>query len=230
MNSKYITQLKKVRLFEGMTEEEITRVLGCLNAHTCEYSKGSFIYLHGDQIHEIGIVLEGRASVTSSCQNGNVLTLHILDKNDSFGEEIICLEEGYAPYSLITNAKTKILFIDGKKLTDPLSIKCEYRSHVNLNMLKSLAEYNFRMNQRMKYISILNLKKRVATFLIDHEEKAQNTTFSIGMNREEMASYLNATRSAVSRILVMLKDEALISYRKDVFKIIDHEALLAITE
>lgn len=226
MNRKYVDALEQVQLFEGLKQEEILKVLNCLNAYTREYLKGSYIYMHGECFTDIGIILEGKVTVDSTYQNGSGLTLNILEQYDTFGEDVVCLNHGQAPYSLMAQTKTLVLYLDGEKLLDSASTKCEYRSRVNLNMLKRLARYSFYMNQRMKYMSILNLKKRVITFLLDHKEKAASTTFSIGMNREEMASYLNATRSAISRVLIELKNEELIGYRKDLFTIKDEEAMI----
>ena len=152
--------------------------------------------------------------------------MNILEDQDTFGEDVICLSNSYAPYSLIANTKTEILYIKGKKLIEPASIKCEYRSHVNLNMLKRMAEYSVYINKRMKYTNILTLKKRVIAFLLDYQDEAKVQEFSIGMNREEMAAYLNATRASISRILIELKNEGLIEYRKSVFMIKNQQALI----
>lgn len=226
MYSKYTTKLQNVKLFEGMEQEDILKVLRCLNAYTREYTKGSYIYMQGDSFEDIGIIIEGRVMVNREYQNGSVLTINILEKNDTFGEDVICLSNGHAPYSLMANAKTEILYIKGKKLIDPASTKCEYRSRVNLNMLQRMAQYSMYVNKRMKYISILSLKKRVIAFLLDYQEETNEDKFSIGMNREEMADYLNATRSALSRILIELKNEELVEYHKDTFLLKDREALI----
>lgn len=225
MESKYVAQMQEVILFQGMKEEEIAKVLRCLNAHTRQYPKGSYIYMHGDHFEEIGIVLSGKITVDRAYQNSSVLTMDILEKNDTFGEDIVCLGKGQAPYSLRASTPSEVLYINGSKLTHPSSVKCEYRSHVILNMLKRVAEYSMYVNKRMKYLSILSLKKRVITLLLDHHQEAATDIFQIRMNREEMADYLNGTRSALCRILTELKKEKLIDYHKTSFTVKDEEGL-----
>ena len=66
MLSKCAAHFKKVSLFQKMSEEEIIKVLGCLEAHTCDYMKGASILMYGDTVHNIGIVLEGKVTATSS--------------------------------------------------------------------------------------------------------------------------------------------------------------------
>lgn len=226
MYSKYAALLKSVKLFDGMGTEEILKVLRCLKAYTREYTKGNYIYIQGNSFDEIGIILEGRVMVSREHQNGSALTINILEKNDTFGEDIVCLNDSHAPYSLIANAKTTILYIKGNRLIEPESTRCEYRSRVNLNMLKRMAEYSMYVNKRMKYISMLSLKKRIITLLLDYQEELGTDKFSIGMNREEMADYLNGTRVSISRILIDLKREDLIEYHKDIFIIKDRQALI----
>lgn len=226
MYSKYASQLQDVKLFEGMNNEEILTVLKCLNAYVKQYTKDSYIYMDGDCFEDIGIILEGRVLVNREYQNGNVMNMNVLKKNDTFGEDIICLSNSHAPYSLIANSQVNILYIKGKKLIEPESVKCEYRSRMNLNMLKRMAQYSVYVNTRMKYISILSLKKRVIMFLLDFQEENKRDTFSIKMNREEMADYLNGTRSAISRILSELKKEGLVEYHKSTFTLKDKEELV----
>lgn len=226
MYVKYAEQLQSVKLFYGMNTEEIIKVLGCMKAYIRQYTKGSYIYMYGDSFEDIGIILNGRVLVNREYQNGSVLNINILEKNDTFGEDIICLSNSYAPYSLIANSKVEILYIKGKKLIEPESVRCEYRSRMNLNMLKRMAEYSVHVNKRMKYMSILSLKKRVIMFLLDCRDEGKTNEFSIGMNREEMSDYLNGTRSSISRILSELKKEELIDYHKSVFIIKNEEVLI----
>lgn len=226
MYSKYATQLKNVKLFEGMETEEILKVLKCLNAYEKQYTKGSYIYIDGDYFEDIGIILEGKVSVNREYQNGSILNMSVLEKNDTFGEDIVCLSNSTAPYSLIANSKVNILYIKGKKLIAPESVKCEYRSRMNLNMLKRMAEYSVYVNRRMKYISILSLKKRVIMFLLDRQEESGKEIFSIEFNREEMSDYLNGTRAAISKILSELRKEGLLEYHKATFNLKDKEGLI----
>ena len=48
----------------------------------------------------------------------------------------------------------------------------------------------------------------------------QSRTFSIPMNRNEMADYLNIERSALSRELSRMKRDGLIDYHRDSFKLL----------
>ena len=226
MYHEYIEKLQSIVLFEDMKKEEIERVLGCLQAHLGRYKKDEYLYIQGNAFQNIGIILEGRISVNREYHNGSVQVLDTLGEGDTFGEDVVCLNQNHAPYSLVTTMNTLVLFINGKKLIEPSSAKCEYRSRVNLNMLKRMARYSVYVNHKMKYMSILSLKKRVIAYLLDCYEESGTANFKIGMNREQMAHYLNGTRPSISKILMELKKENLIDYHKDCFTIYEEEALI----
>ena len=50
-------------------------------------------------------------------------------------------------------------------------------------------------------------------------------TFSLGLSRENMADYLCVNRSALSRELGRMKQEGLLDYYRDTFRILDAEQL-----
>ena len=50
-------------------------------------------------------------------------------------------------------------------------------------------------------------------------KKAKKNTFEVPFDREDMASYLGCDRSALSRELAKMKNEGLIDYHKNTFRI-----------
>lgn len=226
MFSKYLKDLKSVLLFKSMDEKGIENVLKCLDAKIVSYKKGEYIYSQGEEFSNIGILIEGEAEVTKSHIDGNYSIINTLKKQDTFGEDIICSRTKYANFSIISTVDSKIIYIDGKNLISDESTECKYRSQVNLNMLRRIAEYSMYVNKKLEYSTIISLKKRVAKFLLDNYKNSCDSAFSIDMNREQMASYLNGTRPAVSKILIKYKKDNIIDYHKNNFIIYDKEKLI----
>ena len=57
-------------------------------------------------------------------------------------------------------------------------------------------------------------------YLTISSEQAGDSEFLIPFDRQEMADYLDLERTALSKELGRMKDEGLIDYRKNYFKII----------
>ena len=60
-------------------------------------------------------------------------------------------------------------------------------------------------------------------YLLD--EAKGSATFSLGISRENMADCLCVNRSALSRELARMKQEGLLDYYRDTFRLLDTEAL-----
>lgn len=57
-------------------------------------------------------------------------------------------------------------------------------------------------------------------FLNNTALKTKTTEFTIPFNRQQMADYLNLDRSALSKELGKMRDDGMIKFRKNYFKII----------
>jgi hypothetical protein len=51
---KYLNVLKKLSLFEGISEENLSALLSCLNAKTVHYEKNRYVYISGESFEGMG--------------------------------------------------------------------------------------------------------------------------------------------------------------------------------
>lgn len=226
MLDKYKEILMSVALFDSMQFDEIKHALSCLKSYIVNYKKGEYIYYQHDKFNNIGIIVSGTAAILKEYPDGSVQMIEILKQGDTFGEDVICSGQNNAPYSVISKSETTIIYLDGKRLIDKKSTECRYRSHINLNMLKRIAQYSMYVNKKMEYLNIYSLKKRVGTFILDCFKEQNTKYFTLGMNREQMSDYLNGTRPAVSKILMYYKRQNIIDYHKDRFVMLDEQKLI----
>ena len=68
---KYIEILKKSKLFSGMDEYEIVSMLKCLSATKRVFRRGESIYIAGDVITRVAMVLEGSVYIEREDYWGN---------------------------------------------------------------------------------------------------------------------------------------------------------------
>jgi len=86
--------------------------------------------------------------------------------------------------------------------------------------MKIIAQKNILMNEKMRLISCKTTKEKLLTYLHDYSEKTGKNKFSIPFSRNELADFLNADRSAMSRELGKLRDEGLIRFNRNEFEIL----------
>ena len=65
-----------------------------------------------------------------------------------------------------------------------------------------------------------NDKGEALTYLSNISVKSGSKTFQIPFDRQQLADYLNLDRSALSKELGKMRDEGLIEFHKNVFKLI----------
>ena len=56
---KFIPILKQTSLFNGVSEDEIYAMLGCLQAKLQTYKKGEYVFRQGQHINHITVLVEG---------------------------------------------------------------------------------------------------------------------------------------------------------------------------
>ena len=61
---KYISVLKRTKMFAGVREEEIALILSCLDARLYTYKKGEYVLRQGGHLSDITILVEGNLHIS----------------------------------------------------------------------------------------------------------------------------------------------------------------------
>ena len=56
---KYVSVLKRTRLFAGVGDDEIASMLSCLGARLCTYKKGEYVLRQGEHLNDIIVLVDG---------------------------------------------------------------------------------------------------------------------------------------------------------------------------
>lgn len=77
--------------------------------------------------------------------------------------------------------------------------------------------------KKRRYCVKKTLRGKIMTYLEQEAKRNGSTEFEIPFNRTDMANYLDADRSALTRELARMKDCGLIDFDKRNFKILKFE-------
>ncbi len=199
-------KIDKDILFNNMDFNLIIKEFGLIK----KYNKGEIIKLMGDEVNRIGIILDGYISINQLDSDGNEVLVNELQKDDIFLEVFVVAKNEYIPVNVLSFSDTNIIFLDYHQA------KLKYPQIIE-NMAILLANKTINMNKRVQILSQLSLRSKIMTFL--NFENKNNEWFEIMFNREELALYLNANRSSLSKELSKMQEEGLIEYRKNLFRI-----------
>ncbi len=216
---KYLNVLKSVSLFNRINDNELEPILKCLSAEIKKHKKDSIIFIAGDKISSVGIVLSGQVQVIKEDIMGNRTILTELSSGEIFGEIFACAGIEKSPVTVIAMADCDVMFIDYKKIVTTCSSACAFHTILIENMLKLIASKSIVLNQKIDILSKRSTREKIMSFLLTQMEKSKDNSFTIPFSREELADYLCVDRSALSRELCKMRDEGLLKFNKNEFKL-----------
>jgi len=222
---QYNSILKKVPLFEGISEENRASMLACIGARAAEFPRGADIVRAGEQTRGVGVLLAGEAQVCKEDAFGRRSIITDLGKGDVFGEVFVCAGIRKSPVTVIALADAAALFLDYERMINTCSASCPFHAMLIRNMLKILAQKNLGLNRKIDYLTIKSLRGRIAAYLLSLASEQAWETVRVPFDRNGLADYLGADRSALSRELGRMRDEGLVAYHKNEFHILEREKL-----
>lgn len=205
-------------LFDGISEAEFTSVLTCLGAFEKQFVPREHIIHMGDTVDFVGIVLDGSVKISNTDYNGNEVLLAIASTGDLFAEVFACVEQLPSPVSVIALENSTILHFNYRKMISTCNASCQFHQKLIANMLNVVARKSLYLNKRMDIISKRSLRDKILTYL--HYESHGLQTITIPMNRESLANFLCADRSALSNELSKMKRDGLLDYHKNTFTLL----------
>ena len=216
---KDLEMLKQCPLFDQIEKSDLKVLLGCLAAVRRSYEKNEFVFLAGDAVRSVGIVLAGGVHVLQEDYWGNSTILAHIPPGGLFGEAFSCAEINRLPVSVMAATKTEVLLLDYRRIITTCSSSCAFHLALIENMMKLLAQKNIMLTQKMEIITHRTTRARLLAFLSIQAMKAGKSRFTIPFNRRQLADYLSVERSAMSAELSHMQADGLIRTNKSEFEL-----------
>lgn len=209
--------LKNSPLFYEIEEANIEAMLGCLGAVRRSCRREEFIFHSQDRVEQIGLVLSGRALIIKEDIWGNRMLLGEAKKGMLFGEAYACSGSKLLEVSVIAEADMEILFLNVRKILQTCPSACEFHGKLIKNLLSCVAERNLALMQKIEHMSRKTLREKLMSYLSAEAAKNGKEEFTISFDRQQLAEYLSADRSALSAELGRMRRDGLLEFRKNRF-------------
>ena len=89
-----------------------------------------------------------------------------------------------------------------------------------------LGEKNLLLNRKIDILTLKGMREKIATYLLTLSNQVGASSFNLPFNRNELAEFLNVSRTSMCRELSKMKDEGLIDYHLNRVKILNYDALI----
>lgn len=208
--------LESCPLFRGMGHDEIGAAVSEIGAKTVSYSKAESIINEGDAPEFLGIVLSGRVSVSRSDYNGNRSVIGMISEGGLFAEAYVCSGAESVTVAVSAVEPCEIMQLSAKSiLSDDYCCRCV----IVQNLLRITASKNLMLNEKIEVISKRTIRGKLLAYLTIQAKKAGSAEFTIPFDRQSLADYIEADRSAVAAEIAKLRKEGVLESSRSRFKL-----------
>ncbi len=207
-----------IDLFEKLENSEVLELLKCIGIKTKVFKKGSNIVKYGSKIDFLGVILSGNAQIYKTDITGKHVLLEDLKINDIFGHNIVCLGQNKSPVEITAKDDCEVLFLPFEKVCTPCNKLCSYHLRLIKNLMKMISKRNLLLTDKIDILGQKSTREKILALLYTYSKGEK--IFTIPYSREEMAKFLNADRSAMSRELCKMRDEGILKFNKNHFELL----------
>jgi CRP-like cAMP-binding protein len=192
----------------------------CLGGAFRRYKKDEAIYLTGEYVRKIGVVVSGRVRIVKDDAWGNSNIIAEISEGEMFAESIVCGGIGVLPVSVISAAATEVMFVDFQRVVTTCPSACEFHTLLIRNMIEVFARKNIMLVDKMEHITKRTTREKLLSYLSEQSKLQGSRSFEIPLNRQGLADYLSVERSALSAEMSRVKADGIIDYRKNHFELL----------
>lgn len=197
---------KNSSLFTGIDENEIKKILNCIEYRVFTFDKNIYLYdlsqgfkalLLKDGVVDI-ISLEKREIIDDRLMAGDSLVYDFGKSDKRF---------------LRTKRKSTLISMDIGTIFDENKRNCQHKTIFMQNLIKDLNKFMSHLSFKLNIYSKTHLRERILLFLNSEREKTGSNLIRPIFNQEDLAKYLSCNRSALSREFYLMEKEGIIKIK-----------------
>ena len=217
---KYYDIIMASSLFAGIDREDLSALLGCLQAQLVTAEKGAPVFLEGDRAGFIGLVLEGAVQIVRDSYSGDRSVISQAEPGSIFAEAFACAGVETMPVSGYALQSSKLLLLSCKNMLTVCSNACRFHNQLVKNLLQVVAQKNLTLSQKIQVMSQRTTRQKLMAYLSEQAKKADSREFTIPFDRQALADYLGVERSAMSAELGKLRRDGVLETKGSRFRLL----------
>ena len=217
---KYFSLILGSQLFRGVNQEELPQILKCLGAVTREYKKGEYVFRIGGSASSVALLLSGEVHIQHEDYWGNQTIISEITPGVIFGETYALMPNTPLNVNAFAVSECRVLFLKAFNIVSPCEKSCGFHTTLIRNLVTALAGKNLMLTGKLEHMAQRSTRNKLLSYLSLQSIKSGSPVFEIPFNRQQLADYLAVDRSAMSSELAKLRDEGLLEFDKNHFRLI----------
>lgn len=215
MDTMYETLLQ-MPLFQGLGEDEITKIVGKVKLHFQKFKAGSVIFKKGDLCNQLVFLLKGELMIESDDLSGNFVLKEfsdvpgLIELHSLFG-----INTNYA-FNYIAESDVDLITVDKLFILSELDKYEIFR----MNFRNIISNRVQQLQEKLWSSSSECLETKLVDFLINRCERPSGKKL-LKIKMEDLALMIGETRLSVSKLLNNLEKDGLIILRRTEIEVPD---------
>ena len=215
----YTPNYLEIPLFQGLDMEEINEVLQKFHGLIKHFPKSDYIYLAGDCVENLCVVLEGTVQMIKEDIWGEKAIIANLGAGSVFAENFLGRLGDRSVVSYFVASDSEVLMLPLGRMLFDSNTNSKASQRLMCNIVSILADNNTRLIEKTEILCKKTLRSKILAYMEQEARNNGSRSFTIPFNRTDLANYLDADRSALTRELARMREEELIDYRKNTFEL-----------
>ena len=207
-------------LFDGEAPEDRKAMLGCIGYHIGIFRRGDVVAFEEENIRHIGIILKGCVDMVKEDLWGNKTMLVRMRRDELFGETFACGSDNLSVVTFLVSEDAEILFLPFDRVMHSCTMACVFHHRLIENMVHIIANKNRDLMRKVEVVSKRTIREKLLAYLSIQAQIQDSRYLQIPLGRVELAEYLCVDRSALTRELVKMKEDGLIDYDRNCFRLL----------
>ena len=215
-HSDIVAIFRDCALFEGVAEVDLQAIATITGVRY--FAKGDYLFHESTPVHGFYIVHTGAVKVHRVSFAGKEQVLHVYRSNESFGEEALISDLGYAAdASAVENSQ--VLMVQRAEFL----VLLKRQPELALCMLRSMSQHLSNLVELLDDLTLKDVKTRLANWLLQHcpdPESYEPYQIQLPMTKRVLAAELGTVSETFSRTIAKFRKLRLISVEGNTFTLL----------
>ena len=183
--------------FSGLSALEIEELMQEVNYKLVEYPAKDIYTLAGMSCKYADFILKGEMITRMTGQSGKQVQIDRLKACILVAPAFIFAKDNAMPVSVETSKPTTILRMQPSELKHLFNIN----EQIRMNFIQRLSDINVFLTQKMRMVSLLSVREKVAKYLFETAKEQQSRTITLDRSRQEIADMFGIQKFSLLRCL-----------------------------
>lgn len=204
--------VSKSLMFAGISIDTLNIMFAYLQPQLLHCAADSYIVEQNEKIAGLGLLIHGKASIIKENLTGKSMLIKKIKNGESFGIRTVFSQQHVWPVSVVAKTDCTVMFLPREKIAGKCKNTFLGREQLLQNMLLLVSQNNCFLHRKLEYIAFKSLRKKICMYLLEQYEARGERTFTMPLNRNELADFLFVSRPALSREIGRMRAEKIIDF------------------